>query len=195
VTFGSFNNVVKLDPQTIDLWARVLNALPASRLFLKTKSLSDEQMRQHIAARFQRQGIADDRLILRGWEAHTEHHLAQYNSLDIALDPAHYNGATTTCEALLMGVPVVSLRGGTHLSHLGASVLKAAGLPELVAATREQFVERCVAMAQDLPALAQLRSSLRAQIRASALMDEAGFTRALEREFRSMWASWCDRQV
>jgi predicted O-linked N-acetylglucosamine transferase (SPINDLY family) len=195
VTFGSFNNIVKLEPQTIELWSRVLNALPAAQLFLKTKSLSDAQMRQHIAALFQRQGVAEDRLILRGWEAQTAHHLAQYNDVDIALDPAHYNGATTTCEALLMGVPVVTLKGNTHLSRLGASVLRAAGLPEMVTATSEQFVEKCAALARDLPALAQLRSRLRAQVQASALMDEAGFTRALEDVYRTMWASWCDRQA
>lgn len=195
VTFGSFNNIVKLDAQTIELWARVLNALPLAKLFLKTRSLADAQMRQHIAARFLRHGVAEDRLILRGWEAQTEHHLAQYNSVDIALDPAHYNGATTTCEALLMGVPVVTLRGETHLSRLGASVLSATGLPQLVAATGEQFVDKCVALAQDLPGLAIMRRDLRTQVRSSALMNEAGFTRALEREYRNIWASWCGRQV
>ena len=195
VTFGSFNNLTKLDPDTLALWAQVLAAVPASRLILKTRSLGDSQMQQQVAAHFSRRGIDEGRLMLRGWEAQTASHLAHYNNVDIALDPAHYNGATTTCEALLMGVPVATRRGNTHMSRLGASLLTAAGLPEHIAANDEGFVALCVALAGDLAALQALRSRLRGQVCASALMDETGFVRAFEAAYREIWIDWCERQV
>lgn len=194
VTFGSFNNMVKLDPKTLSLWAQVLRAVPAAKLFLKARSLADAQMRQQIAAHFLRCGIAEDRLVLRGWEAQTVHHLAQYNSIDIALDPAHYNGATTSCEALLMGVPVVTRRGDSHLSRLGASVLTAAGLPACIAGSDAEFVAKCAGLAGDLDGLQALRTRLRAQVRGSALMNETGFVAAFEQAYRRMWVNWCARQ-
>ncbi len=194
VTFGSFNNMVKLEPKTLALWAQVLQAAPAAKLFLKARNLADAQMQQQIAVHFLRCGIAEDRLILRGWEAQTVHHLAQYNSVDIALDPAHYNGATTSCEALLMGVPVVTRRGDSHLSRLGASVLTAAGLPACIAGSDAEFVAKCAALAGDLDGLQALRMRLRARVLGSALMNETGFVQAFEQAYREMWVNWCARQ-
>jgi predicted O-linked N-acetylglucosamine transferase (SPINDLY family) len=195
LTFGSFNNLAKLNAPTVARWAQVLNALPDSKLFLKTKSLADAQIQCRVAAAFAAHGIAESRLLMRGWEVQTRHHLDHYNEVDIALDPAPYNGVTTTCEALLMGVPVVVLRGDTHLSRMGASLLVAAGLPELIVATPEEYLQKCLSLAGDPSALATLRAQLRGRVAASALMDEAGFTRALEREYRSMWLTWCRRQA
>jgi hypothetical protein len=193
VTFGSFNNMTKLNAETIERWSAVLSAVPGSKLFVKTKSLEHVQMRKRLSEAFAGHGIAGSRLVLRGWEAETRHHLDHYNEVDIALDPAPYNGVTTTCEALLMGVPVVVLRGDTHLSRMGASLLRAAGLPQLIVETPKEYVEKCVSLADDLAALAALRSQLRERMQTSAVMDEAGFTRALEREYRTMWQTWCRR--
>jgi predicted O-linked N-acetylglucosamine transferase (SPINDLY family) len=194
ITFASFNNLAKLNAPTVARWAQVLNALPDSKLFLKTKSLADAQMQGRVIAAFAGHGIAASRLLLRGWEAQTRHHLDHYNEVDIALDPAPYNGVTTTCEALLMGVPVVVLRGDTHLSRMGASLLVAAGLAELIAETPAGYLQKCLLLAGDPAALAGLRAQLRGRVAASALMNEAGFTRALEREYRGMWLTWCQRQ-
>jgi predicted O-linked N-acetylglucosamine transferase (SPINDLY family) len=124
---------------------------------------------------------------LRGWEASATDHLAIYHEVDIALDSFPYNGATTTCEALYMGVPVVSLAGDRHAGRMGASLLNAAGLGYLVARSAEQYVTIAANLAADLPALAALRASLRAQLQASAIMDESGFTRRLEDCYLQLW--------
>jgi len=114
-------------------------------------------------------------------------HLARYNNIDIALDPFPYNGTTTTCDALWMGTPVVALAGKTHVSRVGVSQLTNIGLPELIAADTVAYVDIAVALANDLPRLAQLRSSLRERMKVSPLMDSARFTRNLEHAFQEMW--------
>jgi len=195
ITFGSFNDAVKLSERTLELWAQALKAVPDAMLMLKARSLADAAMRERVRQRFTQRGIAAGRLSLRGWESGTESHLALYNRVDIALDTYPYNGATTTCEALWMGVPVVTLRGATHASRMGASLLTAVGLSELVATSPERYVETCVELAANTARLATMRVMLRARMKASALMDEAGFTRVLESEYRRMWHGWCDRQA
>lgn len=195
ITFGSFNHSAKMSERVLELWSQVLKAVPGAVLMLKAKSLADARMRERIRQQFARLGVAAERLLLQGWEAETANHLALYNKVDIAVDTYPYNGATTTCEALWMGVPVVTLRGPTHASRMGASLLTAAGLGELIAATPERYVETCVELAADLARLEAMRVGLRARVRDSALMDEAGFTRALETEYRRMWRAWCVRQT
>jgi predicted O-linked N-acetylglucosamine transferase (SPINDLY family) len=180
VTFGSFNNFAKVSPAVLALWAQVLQAVPGSRLLLKARSLADAQVRQALLERLGAQGIEGERIDLRGWEAEVGGQLALYGEVDIGLDTWPYNGATTTCEALWMGVPVVSLSGATHASRMGRSILKAAGLAHCVADTPEAYVRAAVALAGDLDALARLRAGLRERLRASPLTDEIAFTRNLE---------------
>lgn len=194
ITFGSFNNCAKLSDDTVALWTRVLQAVPRAMLLLKAKDLAAPGVRACVLQRFARAGIAEEQLALRGWEEATESHYAQYNRVDIAVDTYPYNGATTTCEALWMGVPVVTLRGPTHASRMGASILAAAGLPDLVMASRERYVQKCVELAADWPHLDDMRTGLRARLRASPLMDGAAFARALEAQYRRMWQSWCARE-
>ncbi len=185
--FGSFNALNKLSSTTVQIWARVLKAVPDSRLLLKNKSLSDSGFRQATAARFAAEGIDARQLEFVAWEKHTDNHLAIYNRVDIALDTFPYNGATTTCEALWMGVPVVSLQGNTHASRMGASILRAAGFGDLVTASAEAFVDRCRALAGNANELARYRLQARERMRASALLDEVRFTRNFERALARMW--------
>jgi predicted O-linked N-acetylglucosamine transferase (SPINDLY family) len=179
ITFGSFNNMPKLGAATIRLWSRVLHALPDATLFVKTKALADASVRDALLASFATEGICAQRLRAIGWLPSGEEHLAAYNEVDIALDTFPYNGATTTCEALWMGVPVVSLAGSTHASRMGLSILTAVGLPELVASSEDGFVALAAALAQERDRLRALRQTLRERMRASPLMDEAGHAAAV----------------
>ena len=194
VTFGSFNFSTKLSPTTVALWARVLQAVPNARLLLKARGLDDPEALTALRARFAAHGVEPGRVTTLPYAPTPLAHLACYAAIDVALDPTPYNGTTTTCQALLMGVPVVTLRGDRHVARVGASLLAAAGLPELVAETAEGYVATAAGLARDLDRLATLRAGLRDRLQASPLMDAPAFTRAVEAGYRAMWQEWCERQ-
>ncbi len=187
VTFGSFNNVAKLSDATLRLWAQVLNAVPNSRLLLKARALGEEIARTNILDFLQAQGVAKDRVDLRSRLDGKADHLSLYNEIDVALDCYPYNGATTTCEALWMGVPVVSLRGRTHTSRMGHSILTAAGKPEWVTRDADCFVAKAVELAQDLDLRRQWRSQARSWLQASELFDAIGMARSFEAAVDKAW--------
>ena len=191
VTFGSFNNLLKTNPATIALWAALMARVPGSRLILKSRPLADAGVRRRITARFAADGIAPERLDLIPWTNGTAEHLDLYNRLDIALDPVPYNGTTTTCEALWMGVPVLTLCGDRHAARVGASLMTGIGLPSFVAATRNGFVEQGARIAADIQALDAIRNGLRNRMTAAPLCDVAGFARRFENALRIMWRNWC----
>jgi predicted O-linked N-acetylglucosamine transferase (SPINDLY family) len=192
-TFGCFNNLTKLNDAVVALWARVLLAVPASRLFLKTKQLDDATVRQSVVDRFAAHNIDAGRLILEGAAPRAEL-LAAYSRVDIALDPFPYPGGTTSAEALWMGVAVLTLAGERFLSHIGESILQNAGLPEWVCANTDDYVARAASYAGDLQRLAALRNGLRQQVLVSPLFDAPRFARHFEDALRDMWAHWCNRQ-
>jgi len=140
ITFGCFNSLAKVTPTTISAWSRTLSEVHGSRLLLKSKSLRDEATRRRLIEAFAARGTDPSRLELRGWESRTETHLAVYGEVDVALDTFPYHGTTTTCEALSMGVPVVTMSGGSHRSRVGASILHAIGRGDLVARDEAEFV-------------------------------------------------------
>lgn len=187
VTFGCFNAYPKLSHAFFDAAARVLRAVPGSRLLLKSRPLSVPAVADALRARLLGLGVRPEQLEIRGWEASTRGHLDIYNQVDIALDSFPYNGATTTCEALCMGVPVVTLTGDRHAARVGSSLLEAVGLPELVAADVDGYVAAAARLAGDVPALARLRAGLRERVRRSPLMDEPAFVRNLEAAYVAMW--------
>jgi protein O-GlcNAc transferase len=191
VTFGSYNALPKLQPATVALWAEVLRAVPGSRLALKALPFADERVRHSVRRRFLEAGVQSERLELLP-PTEPRAFLAEYARIDIALDPFPYNGGMTTCEALWMGVPVVSLAGERFCSRMGKSLLVHAGLPELAAGTHEQYIAAAMRLASDLPALEILRASLRERVRASALCDGASVTRELEKAYRAMWHRYVD---
>jgi protein O-GlcNAc transferase len=191
VTFGSFNNPAKLSGATLDAWAQVLTRLPTARLLLKAKPFADAATRALYLERLAERGVAADRLELIGWLPDSNAHLALYDRVDVALDPFPYNGTTTTCEALWMGVPVVTPRGDRHAGRVGASLLTQVGVTDLIADSIEAYVEMAVALAGDPARLADLRSSLRPRMAASPLCDAPGFARKVEEAYRTMWARWC----
>ncbi len=191
ITFGSFNAFAKINERLIEMWAHILREVPGSRLLLKNKPLADAGIREEAAEAFQRYGIASGRLELQGWEARTARHLARYGNVDIALDTYPYHGTTTTCEALWMGVPAITLEGTSHVSRVGVSLLNNAGLPELIAFSPQEYVGVAVDLAGNLPRLSKLRREMRPRMRTSPLMDAQRFVRRLELSYRRMWQRWC----
>jgi predicted O-linked N-acetylglucosamine transferase (SPINDLY family)/predicted SAM-dependent methyltransferase len=187
-TFGSFNNILKVSPPFIRAAAQVLKSVPGSRLLLKDKRLASLATRRRFEDAFARSGIDPARLLLRGWEPTSESHLKTYDVVDVALDTFPYNGTTTTCEALWMGVPVVSLRGERHAGRVGASLLESIGLSDCLARSEEEYVSIAAGLASDLGRLAQLRAGIRARLQASPVMDEHGFVRELEQCYLDMWS-------
>lgn len=191
VTFGSFNMLPKIGTPVIETWAAVLRATPGSSLLIKNRGLADARSAERLRAAFATLGVEPSRLRLQGPTPAIREHLGMYAGIDIALDTFPYDGTTTTCEALWMGVPVVALAGKTHAGRVGLSLLTAAGLPELVADSTDRYVRLVTQLAADAPRLATLRATLRDRLRTSPLMDGPGFTARFERVLRGMWEERC----
>jgi predicted O-linked N-acetylglucosamine transferase (SPINDLY family)/predicted SAM-dependent methyltransferase len=186
VTFGSFNNLAKVGPAVLSTWAELLRRLPQARLLLKAHALRSASARRRVVDALAAAGVPDSRVVLLEAEARVEAHLDRYGEVDIALDTFPYAGTTTTCEALWMGVPVVTLRGNSHVSRVGASLLENAGFPELIADSRERYLEIAQSLAGDLPRLNEIRRTLRDRLKRSRVMDRAGFARSVEAAYRAM---------
>ncbi len=193
VTFGSFNSMPKLNDPLIDGWASVLRGVPRSRLVLKNKALRDAAIRESVARRLADRAVGPERVELLPPAPSQRDHLAAYSRVDIALDNFPYNGTTTTCEALWMGVPVVALEGRGHAARVGASLLTAAGMPELIARTPGEYSAIAARLAGDQAALARFRSTLRGRVAGSRLCDAGAFARAFEAAVRTAWRGWCAR--
>ncbi len=191
ITFGSFNLTSKVREETISLWSRVLAAVPGSRLLLKSKSMQDPGMRARLLSRLAAGGIGEERVETIAYTATVEQHLELYSRIHVALDSTPYNGTTTTCEALWMGVPVVSVRGDRHAARVGASLLAAAGCAELLAEDRDAFVAIAAGLARDGARLAGYRTGLRGRLRASALMDADAYARRFHGAMRDAWRARC----
>lgn len=191
VMFGSMNSLNKIGPAAIGVWSRLLNTVPGSRLSIKAFSLADPETRALLLRRFAAHGISENRIDLRSWASSQAHHLAAYNDIDIALDSFPYTGVTTTCEALWMGVPVVTLVGDRVLGRYGSSLLQAVGFTDGIALDEHAYVACAAALASDLPRLGGLRQTLRGAIAGSPLCDKRGAAREIENAFRRMWRRWC----
>ena len=190
VTFGSFNDLAKVNPSLLNQWATILRSVPRSRLVVKAIGLTSPAAQQTIRQVMSDSGIEPDRVDLLAWVAPAEH-LAQYHRIDIALDTYPYHGTTTTCESLWMGVPVITLAGQSHVSRVGVSLLTNIGLPELIAQTPEKYIQIAADLAADVARLAALRSTLRDRMRNSVLLDADRFARNIEAAYRTMWRTWC----
>lgn len=183
VTFGCLNNFSKVGRAVVEVWGRILAQVPRSRLVLHAREGSHrERVLEQLAAR----GVARERVAFVG-TLPTRDYLQVYGRVDVGLDPFPYGGGTTTCDALWMGVPVVTLRGKTAVGRGGTSILSNVGLGELVAADVEGYVGIAVGLARDVGRLAELRAGMRERMRASALMDVAGYVADVEAAYRGMW--------
>jgi predicted O-linked N-acetylglucosamine transferase (SPINDLY family) len=193
ITFGCFNNLTKMNEQVVALWARILAAVPNSRLYLKARALGEVAVQQSVMKRFAEHGIDPQRLTLETYVPRANY-LEAYNQIDIALDPFPYTGGTTTVEALWMGVPVLTLAGKQFLARQGVGLLMNAGLPEWVASDQDDYLSRAIAHASDMQRLASLRAGLRQQVLASPIFDASRFARYFEAALRGMWEKWCHDQ-
>jgi predicted O-linked N-acetylglucosamine transferase (SPINDLY family) len=192
VTFGSFNHAAKLTATARRLWAQILLRLPQSRLLLV--GVPEGRARDDLLRDFAAAGVDAERLTVLPRLSMGEY-LQQCGAVDIALDSMPYSGGTTTFDALWMGVPVLTLAGERPASRSAASILGALGLEQWIAATPEEYLQRALAHAADPQGIAALRGSLRARLRESPLMDEAGFARDMEVAYRAMWRAWCARRI
>ncbi|MBI4912647.1 MAG: tetratricopeptide repeat protein [Acidobacteria bacterium] len=191
VTFASFNNLAKLTPGTLRTWAALLRRISGSRLLLKSNQNPDPFPLQRVQAFLAEEGVAPSRVQVMGRLDAKAEHLAQYQAVDLALDPFPYNGVTTTCEALWMGVPVVTLLGDRPAARYGASLLKQAGLEEFVARDLDEYLGIARTWAQDPARLSSLRAGMRERLRASALLDGPRLAREVEAALRGLWRGWC----
>ncbi len=191
LTFGSFNSIRKLSPGVVRVWSRVLEQAPESRLLLKARGLSSPFARRNILDQFAARGIAPQRIELADMVPSKPDHLAWYHRLDIALDTFPYNGTTTTCEALWMGVPVVTLAGSIHAGRVGASLLSAAGMPDLIARSEDDYVSIAAGLARNSSSLAEVRATMRRRLAGSPLMDGPRHAASFYSALRTMWRQWC----
>ncbi len=191
-TFGCFNALAKLSDATLRLWADILRRLPEARLYLKTWAFGDESAKALVVERLVESGLPMDRVLLSSWVEADGDHLGLYSQIDIALDPFPYNGTTTTCEAMWMGVPVIALKGKRHSARVGSSLLNQVGLPELIASNESEYVEMAVALGGNCEYLKKLRGGLRARMARSPLCDGPAFAKKFEAALRSAWVECCE---
>jgi len=185
ITFGSFNNITKVTPEVIKVWSNILHALPKSCLVLKAKQLQHNA--SHYLDCFKQEGIAEDRIKLYGKLPSMDDHLELYNAIDIGLDPFPFNGATTTCEALWMGVPVITLLGDRHVGRVGASILTNVGLTDFIAQDIDGYIQLAVEMAANTNYLQEIREGLRERMQRAPLCDGRSFASDVETAYQKMW--------
>jgi predicted O-linked N-acetylglucosamine transferase (SPINDLY family) len=188
VTFGCLNNFAKVSIAALDLWARILLAVPGSRMIIHA---SPGQYLIDVTERFARVGVEKSRVHFVGRQLWSEY-AQTYSQIDIALDPFPYGGGITTCDALWMGVPVVTLSGNTAVGRGGRSILSNIGLPELIAFTPDQYVQIAIDLARDCDRMDGYRQGMRARMLGSPLLDGASFARDVEAAYRQMWRTWCE---
>jgi predicted O-linked N-acetylglucosamine transferase (SPINDLY family) len=192
VVFGCFNNFAKVTETMLRLWAQVLAAVPDSSLLLKSTVFAEKITCERVRGLFQTQGIATERILLKGRTPSQAEHLALYHEMDIALDTFPYHGTTTTCEAIWMGVPVVTLEGTNHRSRVGVSLLNNVGLKQLIATSPDEYVRIASSLGRDIPALEAMQRTLRERMLGSPLMDAFRFTHDIESAYQAIWNDWSE---
>jgi predicted O-linked N-acetylglucosamine transferase (SPINDLY family) len=192
ITFGCFNNLTKMNDKVVELWSKVLESIPSSRLLLKSKQFRDKSAQENVIQRFNIQGIKSERITLEGPE-HREKYFAAYNRIDIALDPFPFTGGTTSVECLWMGVPVLTLAGDSLISRQGVGILMNAGLPDWVANNEKEYAHKASYLSSNLDELSKLRAGLREQVLASPLFDAQRFAKNFEESLWGMWEKYLQK--
>ena len=192
IVFGSFNSISKVNPRVMQLWVQILRRVPGSTLVIKALQFGEESMIENARQQLITHGVDPDRLQVFGAMPNTFDHLNLYNEIDIGLDPFPYNGTTTSCEAMLMGIPVVSMCGEVHSARVGLSLMNAVGLGELVAGSPDDYINLATELALDVPRLRNLQSGMRDRLLSSSLMDRDDFNSHFAASVRSMWRSYCE---
>ena len=191
VTFGTLTRSVRINHRSIKVWSQILQRVPGARLVVDSMNYRDQSMRSALLDKFSAHGIGPERLEIGfhspPWDV--------LRGMDIGLDCFPHNSGTTLFESLFMGVPFITLAGRPSVGRLGSSILQGVGHPEWIARSEDEYIDKAVALASALPKLAALRAGLRAQMQASALMDEPGFARKVEAAYREMFSRWASGSV
>ncbi|MFM7202359.1 MAG: tetratricopeptide repeat protein [Myxococcota bacterium] len=195
ITFGSFNNMAKLNERVLQVWSEILHAVPRSKLLLKSAGLMYPENRLRVVRFFEQRGIAEERLRIIPFVEQSLGHLALYSGMDIALDPFPYGGCITTWEALWMGVPVVTFAGQGFAGRMGAALMHALGLDSLISSNERRYIEVAVALAQDRSLLEQLRRQLRPHVACSSVADGEGLVRVLEQTYQTLWKERVAKEI
>ena len=190
ITFGSFNSSRKMNQKIMELWAQILKANDNFRFLLKFRGGNEQEVRDSYLARFEQLGIAPERIKILG-QIEPAAHLRLYDKVDIALDTYPYHGTTTTCEALWMGVPVITLVGQCHASRVGLSLLSRLGLEYFATSSPAEYVAKATVLAGKVEAISSIRASMRDRMAASTLCNAKNLTRHVEAAYREMWRRWC----
>jgi predicted O-linked N-acetylglucosamine transferase (SPINDLY family) len=188
ITFGCFNQSMKITDEVVETWATIMERVENSRLIVKAAEFGDPQTLLAFQEKFVAHGISRDRLLYYNRTNFKFDHLNIYSEIDIALDPFPFNGTTTTFETLWMGVPMVTLEGNVHAARVGCAILTPLGLTELIGSSIEDYIAKAVALAHDLPRLQRYRAGMRPLLAGSPMMDGTGFARSVEKAYFDMWA-------
>jgi len=192
IVFGTFNKSTKFSPSVLRLWSEILRKIPQAELLLKCQSFREEQTRAFVVDNLKKYGIEENRIKLLGFLPSHKDHMSAYNLMDVALDTIPYNGTTTSCEALWMGVPLITKEGERHSSRVGKTLLTAVGLEDWVTSSNEEYVAKAVECVQKRDQLRELKQTLRSRMQGSTLCDHVEFARKFESALRQMWKAWCE---
>ena len=195
ITFGSFNNLRKISDQTFNLWAEVLKVIPNSRLVIKSSYLKCKESRLNFLSFFDQNKISSRRIEIIEFCASNIQHLENYRRIDIALDSFPYNGTTTTCEALYMGVPVITLMGDRHVSRVSASILQQLGMGDWIAKDRQHYIDLAVEKSRSIQDLKKIKINLRDRFEKSTLFDNERFQEKIHQAYRNIWQNYCSNIV
>ena len=192
ITFGSFNNLSKMNEHVVALWSKILKAVPNSKLFLKYRQLNDNEQKEHFCRWFGKYGVSADRLILEGQSPRYEL-LNAYNRVDLALDPFPYHGTTTTAESVMMGVGVLTLKGYSYLTRIGETSMINSGLAEFIANDENEYFSKAISISKDIEKLSYLRVNMREYIKDKPVFDTAKFAKDVEAMLEGMWSEFISR--
>ena len=194
VTFGAFTTNLRFNRPLLKVWAEILKLIPNSRLLLGFHSGGDEATQDRYLSQFAEYGVSRERIEISGWKSHTEY-IKQYNDVDIVFDTFPENGGTTTCEALWMGVPVISLAGQHQNSRIGLSILSHIGMESFAVETPSEYIAKAVAIAHDPENLMEIRASMRSRMTNSSFCNAKRLAHDVETAYRRMWRRWCREQA
>ena len=196
ITFGSFNNINKINPPLLKMWVDILNAVDQSKLIMKFGEATDQQIRKFYVSTFKELGLQDaDKRIIFSAYLPSPRHLELYNAVDIALDTFPYNGTTTTFQSLLMGVPVITLAGDRHASRVGLDILTRLEMEFFAAKTPQEYIKKAVALAMKPDALNQIRATMRQRLATSPFCNSKLITADIEQTYRQMWRNYCQSKA
>ena len=194
ITFGSFNNLSKINDNVINLWSEILKRVENSKLFLKTKELNNLKMVENIRKKFQKNGIGAEKIITEGRSKTREEMLKKYNQVDIALDPFPYSGITTSLEANWMGVPLLTKKGNNFYSRIGTSINKNLGMEDWIANNEKDYISKAISKASDLKKLLQIKKKLRNKFLKSPLSNAKQFAKNFENCLNLMWKTYLENK-